>query len=117
MQLSTEKRLIDGAIRVAMRFIRDILPFTMFVLPLSQPSLKLLQTIVGSKRLLKNANWARYNLAVSRRKDTEPSSSSMWNMNLPGHPVVDFHKLFDGENITQEDLVAWINVGTHHLVG
>lgn len=29
--------------------------------------------------------------------------------------MVDFHKFFDGENITQEDLVAWINVGMHHL--
>ncbi|PSR74266.1 hypothetical protein PHLCEN_2v10010 [Hermanssonia centrifuga] len=72
-------------------------------------------TVVGSKRLLNNANWARYNLAVSRRKDTEPSSSSMWNMNLPGGPMVDFHNFFDGENITQEDLVAWVNVGMHHL--
>lgn len=72
-------------------------------------------TVVGSKRLLKNANWARYNLAVSRRKETEPSSSSMWNFNLPGSPPVDFHKFFDGENITQEDLVAWVNLGMHHL--
>ncbi|KAH7926787.1 amine oxidase catalytic domain-containing protein [Leucogyrophana mollusca] len=72
-------------------------------------------TIVGSKRLLNNANWARYNLAVSRRKETEPSSSSMWNFNLPGAPPVDFHKFFDGESIAQEDLVAWVNVGMHHL--
>ncbi|KAH9937934.1 amine oxidase catalytic domain-containing protein [Amylocystis lapponica] len=72
-------------------------------------------TVVGSKRMLNNANWARYNLAVSRRKDNEPSSSSMWNMNLPGEPMVDFHKFFDGENITQTDLVAWVNVGMHHL--
>ncbi|KDR84410.1 hypothetical protein GALMADRAFT_220168 [Galerina marginata CBS 339.88] len=72
-------------------------------------------TVVGSKRLLNNANWARYNLAVSRRKETEPSSSSMWNLNLPGSPPVDFHKFFDGENITQQDLVAWINLGMHHL--
>lgn len=74
------------------------------------------QTVVGSKRLLNNANWARYNLAVSRRKETEPTSSSMWNMNLPGKPMVDFHKFFDGENLTQEDLVAWVNIGMHHLV-
>ncbi|KAL4249686.1 Amine oxidase [Abortiporus biennis] len=72
-------------------------------------------TVVGSRRLLNNANWARYNLAVSVRKDTEPSSSSMWNQNLPGAPMVDFHKFFDGENITQQDLVAWVNVGMHHL--
>ncbi|KAF8887254.1 copper amine oxidase [Gymnopilus junonius] len=72
-------------------------------------------TVVGSKRLLNNANWARYNLAVSHRKEAEPSSSSMWNLHLPGAPMVDFHKFFDGENITQKDLVAWINVGMHHL--
>ncbi|KAG7097491.1 hypothetical protein E1B28_004833 [Marasmius oreades] len=73
-------------------------------------------TVVGSNKLtLENANWAKYNLAVSKRKETEPSSSSMWNMNLPGSPVVNFHKFFDGENITQEDLVVWVNVGTHHL--
>ncbi|KAG6369484.1 amine oxidase catalytic domain-containing protein [Boletus reticuloceps] len=72
-------------------------------------------TVVGSKRALNNANWARYNLAVSRRKETEPSSSSIWNFNLPAAPPVDFHKFFDGENITQQDLVVWVNVGTHHL--
>ncbi|KAF8887255.1 amine oxidase catalytic domain-containing protein [Gymnopilus junonius] len=72
-------------------------------------------TVIGSKRLLHNANWARYNLAVSRRKETEPSSSSMWNLQLSGAPAVDFHKFFDGENITQQDLVAWINLGMHHL--
>ncbi|KAG1845992.1 carbohydrate phosphorylase-domain-containing protein [Suillus tomentosus] len=63
-------------------------------------------TVVGSKRLLKNANWARYNLAMSRRKDTEPFSGSIWNFNLPGAPPVDFHNFFDGENITQQDLPA-----------
>ena len=40
----------------------------------------------------------------------------MWNLNLPGDPMVDFHKFFDGENISQQDLVAWINVGMHHVV-
>ncbi|KIY43143.1 amine oxidase catalytic domain-containing protein [Fistulina hepatica ATCC 64428] len=72
-------------------------------------------TVVGSKRLLKNAQWAFYNLAVSRRKETEPSSSNMWNANLPAAPVVDFDKFFDGESLDQEDLVAWVSVGMHHL--
>jgi len=79
-------------------------------------STSLIKTIVGSKRMLENANWARYNLAVSLRKESEPSSSSMWNLHLPGAPTVDFHRFFDGENIRQQDLVAWINVGMHHLV-
>ncbi|EEB99790.1 hypothetical protein MPER_00439, partial [Moniliophthora perniciosa FA553] len=63
-------------------------------------------TVVGSKRLLENANWARYNLAVSQRKETEPSSST---------PAVNFHEFFDGESLAQKDLVMWINVGMHHL--
>ena len=41
----------------------------------------------------------------------------MWNLNLLGEPTVDFHKFFDGENITlQEDLVACINIGMHLVV-
>lgn len=74
------------------------------------------QTVVGSKRLLNNANWARYNLAISRRKEEEPTSSSMWNLHTPGAPVVDFHDFFDGESLEQEDLVAWVNIGMHHIV-
>ncbi|KAG6374973.1 copper amine oxidase [Boletus reticuloceps] len=72
-------------------------------------------TVVGSKRVLNNANWACYNLAVSRREETEPMSSSAWNFNLPAVPLVDFHKFFDGENITQQDLVIWVNAGMHYL--
>ncbi|KAH7102240.1 amine oxidase catalytic domain-containing protein [Auriculariales sp. MPI-PUGE-AT-0066] len=72
-------------------------------------------TVVGSKRLLKNAGWAKDNVAVTRRKETEPRSSSMWNMNLPGAPTVEFDRFFDGESLEQEDIVAWINVGTHHF--
>lgn len=72
-------------------------------------------TAAGSKRLLKNADWAKDNFAVTRRKETEPSSSSMWNMHLAAAPPVDFARFFDGESIEQEDLVLWINVGMRHL--
>lgn len=40
----------------------------------------------------------------------------MWNQHLPGNPTINFDKFFDGDSLDQEDLVAWINVGTHHLV-
>jgi primary-amine oxidase len=55
-------------------------------------------------------------MTISRRKDTEPTSSNMWNQHLPGAPTVDSHKFSDGENLTQEDLVAWVNIGMHHVV-
>lgn len=35
---------------------------------------------------------------------------------MPGKPPVDFSRFFDGESLDQEDLVMWINVGTHHFV-
>ncbi|KAF7789597.1 hypothetical protein EIP86_000543 [Pleurotus ostreatoroseus] len=40
----------------------------------------------------------------------------MWNMCLPGAPMVDFHKFFDGGNITQEDLVTWVTILMYHPV-
>ncbi|KAJ6512637.1 amine oxidase catalytic domain-containing protein [Mycena sanguinolenta] len=72
-------------------------------------------TNLDSKRTRNNANFAKHHLAVSRRKDSEPSSSSMWNNNLPGAPPVDFYKFFDGESLEQEDLTAWVNLGMHHI--
>jgi hypothetical protein len=50
-------------------------------------------TNLKSKRTEKNVNWAKHHLAVSRLKEDEPSSSSMWNINLPGAPPVDFYKV------------------------
>lgn len=73
--------------------------------------------------------------ATLQRKETEPSSSSAWNLQLPGAPPVDFDRFFDGyvvlllkvgstslifffivsESLDQEDIVAWINIGMHHI--
>ncbi|KAJ7081806.1 amine oxidase catalytic domain-containing protein [Mycena belliarum] len=72
-------------------------------------------TNLDSKRTQDNVNFAKHHLAVSRRKDSEPSSSSMWNINLPGAPTVNFYNFFDGESIEQEDLTAWVNLGMHHI--
>jgi len=72
-------------------------------------------TNLDSKRTKNNVNHAKHHLAVSRRKDSEPRSSTMWNLNLPGAPPVDFYDFFDGESLEQEDLVAWFNLGMHHI--
>jgi primary-amine oxidase len=109
-------------------------------------------TNLRSKRTENNVNWAKQHLAVSVRKEEEPSSSSPWNINLPGRAPVDFYKVngnndvassgqvrggtgegsrrvsrvacrvladraqfFNNESISQEDLVVWLNLGTHHI--
>ncbi|XP_074654725.1 diamine oxidase [copper-containing]-like [Tubulanus polymorphus] len=61
-------------------------------------------------------SWARYQLAVTRRKENERSSSSLYNGIDPHDPVVNFqHYLDDNESIVDQDLVAWISLGTHHI--
>ena len=32
-------------------------------------------------------------------------------------PAVNFGEFFDGENLKQEDLVVWFNLGLHHIPG
>ncbi|KAG4431873.1 hypothetical protein IFR05_012650 [Cadophora sp. M221] len=62
----------------------------------------------------KSASYAKQFMALTHQHDTESSSSSTLNQNLPGAPPVDFSKFFNGECLLQEDIVAWINLGMHH---
>ncbi|CAH1263694.1 AOC1 [Branchiostoma lanceolatum] len=65
---------------------------------------------------MRGAAWADYQMAVTRRKESEPASSSLYNQNDPYDPVVDFDTfLDDDENIVDQDLVAWVTMGTHHV--
>lgn len=63
---------------------------------------------------IKSAEFAKQPIAVSRHHDTEPGSSASLNQNVPEAPLVEFHKFFDGEDIVQQDLVAWVNLGMQH---
>ena len=63
------------------------------------------------------AQWARYPVAVTRRKDTEKSSTSIYAQNDPWDPVVNFNDFIDGDNIVDEDLVAWVTMGVIHVPG
>ncbi|NXL82936.1 AOC3 oxidase, partial [Alectura lathami] len=60
-------------------------------------------------------SWARYALAVTRRKEEEPTSTSVYNQNDPWTPTVAFADFIDNETITNEDLVAWITAGFLHI--
>ena len=64
---------------------------------------------------LKNSEFAKSHLAVTRQHDNEPYANSVQNINLPMKPQQDFSKFFDGESVDGEDLVVWFNLGMHHF--
>jgi hypothetical protein len=56
--------------------------------------------------------------AVTKRKEEEQSSSSVFNQALPGAPVVDFSTYINpNESIRNEDLVLWVSSGIFHYPG
>nr|BAD74047.1 semicarbazide-sensitive amine oxidase [Rattus norvegicus] len=59
--------------------------------------------------------WGRYHLAVTQRKEEEPSSFSIYNQNDPWTPTVDFTDFISNETIAGEDLVAWVTAGFLHI--
>lgn len=61
-------------------------------------------------------SWSRYPLAVTRHKDSESSSSSIYTQNDPWEPVVSFENYIrNNEDIVNQDLVAWVTVGFLHV--
>ena len=55
----------------------------------------------------------RYTLAVTRRKEDEPTSTSIYNQNDPWTPTVAFADFVDNETITNE--VSWGLLGGREL--
>ncbi|XP_059166056.1 putative amine oxidase [copper-containing] [Physella acuta] len=61
-------------------------------------------------------SWARHQMAVTRHKDEEFTSSSNYGMFDGSQPVVDFTKFYnDDEDIVDKDLVCWVSMGMHHI--
>ncbi|XP_068160316.1 diamine oxidase [copper-containing] [Antennarius striatus] len=61
-------------------------------------------------------SWSRYPLAVTRHKDSERTSSSIYTQNNPWDPVVCFEDYIrNNEDIINQDLVAWVTVGFLHV--
>ncbi|XP_069138611.1 putative amine oxidase [copper-containing] [Argopecten irradians] len=64
----------------------------------------------------KSISWAKQQVAVTRHRDDEETSSSIYAMWDASDPVVDFAKYIqDDENIVGEDIVAWVTLGTQHI--
>ncbi|KAL5604892.1 hypothetical protein BROUX41_001777 [Berkeleyomyces rouxiae] len=72
-------------------------------------------TVKNSSNLVNAARWAEYDVQVTRHKDTEPRVAHAYNSQDVFDPPVDFSKFFDGENLRNEDLVMWLNLGMHHV--
>ncbi|KAH9505395.1 hypothetical protein Btru_057168 [Bulinus truncatus] len=64
----------------------------------------------------KTIPWARHQLVVTKHKDSEFSSSSIYGGMDGFDPVVNFTEFYaDNENIVDEDLVLWLTGGMHHI--
>ncbi|XP_071755627.1 primary amine oxidase, liver isozyme-like [Centroberyx gerrardi] len=61
-------------------------------------------------------SWARYKVAITKHKDLEQTSGSLYNQHDMWAPAVDFSKYIeDNESIENEDLVAWVTTGFLHI--
>uniref|UniRef100_A0A096MAG7 Amine oxidase n=1 Tax=Poecilia formosa TaxID=48698 RepID=A0A096MAG7_POEFO len=61
-------------------------------------------------------SWSRYPLAVTRHRDSEATSSTIFTQNDPWEPAVSFEDYIrNNENIVNQDLVAWVTVGFLHV--
>lgn len=64
----------------------------------------------------RSMSWARYKVAITKHKDSEQTSSSLYSQNDIWSPAVDFSKYIeDNESIENEDLVAWVTTGFLHI--
>ncbi|KAM4716568.1 retina-specific copper amine oxidase [Anableps anableps] len=64
----------------------------------------------------RSMSWARYKVAITKHKDSEQFSSSLYSQNDVWTPAVDFSKYIeDDENIEDQDLVAWVTTGFLHI--
>lgn len=61
------------------------------------------------------APWMRYQMAVTQRKESEPYSSSKYASFDGENRTVNFQDFIGDENIRNEDLVAWVTLGVHHI--
>ena len=72
-------------------------------------------TVEDSSNLVNAAQWAGYDIQVTKQHDYEPRAAHSYNTQDVHDPPINFNEFFNGENLTQTDLVLWLNLGMHHL--
>jgi primary-amine oxidase len=72
-------------------------------------------TVQNSSDLVNAAQWAGYDIQVTKQHDSEPRSAHPYNLEDVHNPPINFDHFFNGESLTQTDLVVWFNLGMHHL--
>ncbi|XP_006901749.1 PREDICTED: retina-specific copper amine oxidase [Elephantulus edwardii] len=60
-------------------------------------------------------SWGRYQLAVTRRKEEESQSSSVYYQNDIWTPTMAFADFINNETLLGEDLVAWVTASFLHI--
>ncbi|XP_036123698.1 retina-specific copper amine oxidase isoform X1 [Molossus molossus] len=63
----------------------------------------------------KALSWGRYQLAVTRRKEEESQSSSIYYQNDIWTPTIAFADFINNETLLGEDLVAWVTASFLHI--
>ena len=72
-------------------------------------------TVEDSSNLANAARWANHDVQVTKQHDTEPRAAHAYNNQDVHNPPVNFDAFFNSENLTQTDLVLWLNLGMHHI--
>ena len=81
-----------------------------------QPLLMVKQKFPDNYFPTKGSPWTKYQLAITKQRDNERFGSSIYNQYSLSDPVFDFDSFIrNNENITNQDLVAWLTVGGLHI--
>ncbi|KAI8767863.1 amine oxidase [copper-containing] [Biomphalaria glabrata] len=60
--------------------------------------------------------WARHQMVVTKQKDAEIRSSSVYGLFDSARPATNFTEFYsDNESILDQDLVFWVTCGTYHI--
>lgn len=70
----------------------------------------------SSPLLAGGASWTKYQLAVTKFNESETTTASAFVQGDPFNPAINFDDFIENnDKLTNEDLVAWVTVGLHHI--